>query len=173
MDHCAYHKDFVTIENCETCNRPLCSLCLWYADDGRRLCEEHARERQSQGEQVYSPAVYAEAVQNTLELRSKPEDEDDAPYRGNKQDINALVSAVIAVTALFSCCGGVYCLPVVALVLGAMAYFSADKSIDPVRTRRLAGVGLGTGALLLATVFAFLGLYVVLLVIAFVSSSAP
>ena len=173
MDYCAYHKDFVAIENCETCDRPLCSLCLWYTADGHRLCEEHAKERQNLGEQVYSPAVYAEAVQNTLELRSQSPDEDDATYGANKQDVNALVSAIIAATALFSCCGGVYCLPVVALLLGAVAYFSADKAIDPARTRRMAGFGIGIGGLMLAIVVAFLGLYAALIVIAVVSSSRP
>ena len=173
MDPCANHHDLVAIERCETCDRPLCALCLWYGTDGRRLCEEHANERRDKGEEVFSPAVYAEAVHNTLEVRSTPQDEDSATYRGNKQDINALVSAVVALTALFSCCGGVYCLPIVALALGGAAYFGAGKSFDPVRTRRLAGIGIGTGALLLASIAFSIGLYVVLLIIALFAGSSP
>ena len=173
MDHCSYHEDFVAIEKCEVCYRPLCALCLWYAADGRRLCEEHALEEQRRGEQVHSPAVYAEAVNNTLEVHSRNPKEDTATYKGNKQDVGALVSAVVAVTALFSCCGGAYCLPVIALILGAVTYFGADKAFDPSRTRRLAGISLGTGVLMLASVVAFAGFYIVLLVIAVFSNSFP
>ena len=175
MDHCAFHQDHVAIENCELCDRPLCALCLWYSADGRRLCEIHAKELQEKGEAVDPPAVYAEAIKNTLTLRSEQPDAagEEATYKGNRQDVSALVSAVLALTALFSCCGGVYCLPVIALALGVLAYASAGKAIDPERTRRLAGVGLGAGALMILAAFACMGLYVILLVGAIASNPAP
>ena len=175
MDLCAYHKNHVAIENCEVCDRPLCALCLWYGADGRRLCETHAREIQESGDEVHSPAVYAEAIQNTLTVQAEQHDGDDgtATYKGNSQDVNSLLSVVLALTAMFSCCGGVYCLPVIALVLGAIAYANADDAFDPARTRRLAGIGLGVGALMILAIFAFIGIYVALLVVAVLSSPTP
>ena len=175
MDQCAYHQDHIAIENCEVCDRPLCALCLWYGADGRRLCEIHAKEIQDSGGEVHSPAVYAEAIQNTLTVQARQHGRDDeaATYQGNSQDVNGLVSAVLALTALFSCCGGVYCLPIVALALGAIAYANADKAFDPARTRRLAGIGLGAGAFMILIVFACIGIYVALLVVAMVSSPGP
>jgi hypothetical protein len=148
-------------------------MCLWYGADGHRLCEEHAQECRDRGETVFSPAVYAEAVNHTLEVRSAPPNEDAVTYQGSKQDVNALVSAVVALTALVSCCGGAYCLPLIAVLLGGAAYFSADKSFDPARTRRLAGIGIGTGALLLALLAISVGFYIVLLIIALFGGSSP
>ena len=175
MDQCAYHQDHVAIENCEVCDQPLCALCLWYGADGRRLCEIHAKEIQESGGQVHSPADYAEAIQNTLTVQAEQFNGDDgtATFKGNSQDVNGLVSAILALTALFSCCGGVYCLPVIALALGAIAYANADKAFDPARTRRLAGIGLGASALMFLAVFACIGIYVTLLVVTVLSSPGP
>ena len=175
MDYCANHQDHVAVENCELCDRPLCALCLWYGSDGRRLCKVHAKELRNSGEEVFPPTDYAEAIQNSLIVRSEAQEATDGPvaYRGNNQDVSALVSAVLAVTALFSCCGGVYCLPIIALALAAIAYLNADKAIDPSRTRRLSGIGLGAGALMVLTIFACIGLYVALVVAAVVSSPTP
>jgi hypothetical protein len=175
MDQCAYHPDHVAIENCEVCDRPLCALCLWYGADGRRLCEIHAKEIEESGDEIHSPAVYAEALQNTLTVQATQHDGDDgkATYKGNSQDINSLLSAVLALTAVFSCCGGVYCLPIIALALGAIAYVNADKAFDPARTRRLAGIGLGTGAVMILAVFACIGIYVAFLAVAVLSSPRP
>lgn len=173
MDRCANHDDHIAIESCEICDRPLCALCLWYSDDGLRLCEEHAHERREQGQVVYPPTTYADALRNKLVRPDGANDSPEATYQANRQDVNALVSAVMAVTAIFSCCGGVYCLPIVALVMGALAYAGADRAFDPSRTRRLAGVGLGAGALMLITVFGCVMLYAILLIVALASSPGP
>ncbi len=175
MDYCANHEDHVAVENCEQCGRPLCALCLWYGFDGRRLCEAHAKELQGSGEDVYPPSDYADAIQNSLIVRSELHEASDEPavYKGNSQDVSAFVAAVLAVTALFSCCGGLYCLPIIALALGAIAYLNADKAVDPSRARRLSGIGLGAGTLMVLAIFACIGLYVALLFAAVVSSPAP
>lgn len=175
MDQCAYHQDHVAIENCEVCDRPLCALCLWYGADGRRLCEVHAREAQLHGDEVHSPDVYAEAIQNSLIVPADQQNAGDGStsFLGNSKDVNGLLSAVLALTALFSCCGGVYCLPIIALALGAFAYANAEKAIDPARTRRLAGVGLGAAALMMVAIFVCIGVYMALFVAAVVSSPGP
>ncbi len=175
MEKCAFHSDNVAIESCEVCGRSLCALCLWYGADGLRLCETHAHEKQKGGEEVFSPATYADAIQNAQIARSEQQDHEDRepPYQANKQDVTGLVSAVLALTALFSCCGGVYCLPIIGLALGAVAYFNADKAVDPSRTRRLAGIGLGAGGLMVLVSAACMVLYVTLLVVAMVSNPSP
>ena len=176
MDYCTHHQDHVAVENCEVCQSPLCALCLWYGVDGRRLCELHAAELQDAGQEVYPPAHYAEAIQNSLKVRSQQTDatgEDNKTYKGNSQDVTGLISAVLALTALFSCCGGIYCLPIVALALGAIAYANAGHAVDPARTRRLAGIGLGAGALMVLTVFACIALYAALLGLAVLSNPSP
>lgn len=106
MEKCAYHSDNVAIESCEVCGRPLCALCLWYGADGLRLCEQHAQEKQERSEEVFPPATYADAIQNALATTSEQQRAEDGepPYKGNKQDVTSLVSAVLALTALFSCC---------------------------------------------------------------------
>jgi hypothetical protein len=35
MDLCVFHPTVAAVERCEICNRALCGLCLWYAEDGR------------------------------------------------------------------------------------------------------------------------------------------
>ena len=161
MDHCANHQDHVAVEDCELCDRPLCALCLWYGSDGKRLCEIHASELRDGGKEVFPPTEYADAIHNSLIVQAETERAADRPvtYKGNNQDIGALLSAVLAVTALFSCCGGLYCLPIIALALGAVTYLNADKAIDSSRTRHLSGIGLGAGALMVLAIFACIGLY--------------
>jgi hypothetical protein len=126
----------------------------------------HALEKQKQGQLIHSPMTYADALHSSLQPARQENESGSATYLGNSQDVSALVAAVVAITALFSCCGGAYCLPIIALALGGAAYFNADRAIDPLRTRRLAGVSLGTGALMLFLAFSCMALYVVLLVAA-------
>ena len=114
MDYCAHHQDHVAVENCELCERPSCALCLWCGSDGHRLREDHTWEMHSSGEEVLPPTDYVDAVQNSLIDRTEDQEAAVGPvaYKGNSQDVVALVSALLAVTALFSCCGSVYCLPI-------------------------------------------------------------
>ncbi|NDJ79195.1 MAG: hypothetical protein GYB65_23340, partial [Chloroflexi bacterium] len=60
--NCHYHPDRIAIERCEVCGRPLCAYCLYYAEDGTRLCEEHAETAQQAGMAVEEPGAYAEQL---------------------------------------------------------------------------------------------------------------
>jgi hypothetical protein len=192
MDHCVFHPNHAAVEYCEVCNRALCGHCLWYTEDGHRLCEIHAQERELAGETVLPPETYAEAI-NTQYVAGKqkeerqPSDEesqprpngkrekDDIPYKGNSQDLTALISAVMAITVVLSCMGGAYCLPVAAFILGIVGFTSASKAVDPKRTRLLSGISLGFGGLVLLGLIAIIGFYVMFIIFAIFSaaSSAP
>ena len=94
MESCINHPENAAIEHCEVCFNPLCDLCLWYADDGRRLCEDHAREYEATGGAVQPPEKYA------IGHRVREMDDAEAPgsgprYRGNDTDLLAALAAVI------------------------------------------------------------------------------
>lgn len=164
IEACSFHPEHQAIESCELCRRPLCGLCLWYTADGHRLCEEHARVRREAGEQVLPPQTYQEAIRPTLMEQPAAKGSQLPQYRGNNYDLSALVTALIGVMMIASCSGGIYCMPVAALMLGILAYHNADKAMDPGRTRLLAGVGLGVVGLMFFAILSFITLYVVLFV---------
>ncbi len=187
MDHCVYHPNHAAVEYCEVCNRALCGHCLWYTDDGHRLCEIHAQERELAGESVLPPETYAEAIKTLYVEREKKNDpqpdeeesgprqnenreKDDIPYKGNSQDLTALISAVMAATVLLSCMGGAYCLPIAAFVMGIIGFTNASKSVNPTRTRWLSGVSLGVGGLILIGIIAYIGFFVMFFLFAIVSA---
>jgi hypothetical protein len=171
MVSCANHPDHQAIEHCEVCERPLCGLCLWYSDDGRRLCEEHAAEAHSAGKSVLPPETYAEAIAGSLVRQTENNDTPGAGeprlYRGNSQDVAALIAVVAALTTLSSCMGGVYCLPLILLVIGVVLYSGAQTAVDPRRTRIFAGVSIGVGGLFVLFIFSYIAFVAVVLAVSF------
>ena len=186
-DTCVNHPQNAAVEACEVCARPLCGLCLWYTDDGHRLCARHAQEREASGETVLPPHTYQEAFAAGVRPRQRPAVlyepgyDDDRPvvhtspkvYKGNNNDLLSLVAVVLGFVTLGSCFGGVYCMPFLALALGAIAYFNAEQSVDPDRTRRMALIGLGTSLVLFLALAAFAFLYFFFIIMAFAVGSAP
>jgi hypothetical protein len=181
VEHCVFHPKLAAIEHCETCGRALCGQCLWYTEDGHRLCKFHAQELQDQGTPVLPPETYAEAINNSLVARPQPAGGPDepgagsqkAPYRGNNQDLSALLAAGIGVITLFSCMGGAYCLPILAALLGVAAYANARQAIDPRRTRILSAVGIGVSGFMLFMVVAYFLLVFGFMAFGFLLSGAP
>ncbi|MFZ0545933.1 MAG: hypothetical protein WAM60_10875 [Candidatus Promineifilaceae bacterium] len=181
MEHCVFHPNRAAVEHCEVCNRALCGHCLWYTEDGHRLCEIHAQEREAAGETVLPPETYAEAINTQLVARQSPEkprqpksstDKDDIPYKGNSQDLMALLAAVMAGTVLFSCFGGLYCLPIVAFLLGIVGFLNASKAVDPQRTRLLSSVSLGVGGLMLMGILAYFAFFFMFIAFSFITASS-
>lgn len=173
MDYCVNHPDFNAIEHCEVCQRPLCGQCLWYEEDGRRLCEIHALEVKAAGGTVLPPETYAEAIDDSLVRRPAVADSNPLPlgrtlYQGNSQDLGALIAAIVALTTLASCAGGIYCLPIFTFILGAAMYSNATSAQDPRRTRTLAGIGMGVGVLFLFFILAYVGMMVFFITFAIV-----
>ena len=144
--NCANHPDRIALERCEVCGKPLCAYCLYYTDDGQRLCEEHAEDARKLGVAVEEPASYADqligAQIGALRKRKRSESagEEDL-YKGNSTDVMSLIGMLIGIISAGACCGAVYCLPIVGLVLSLMAVFGAKKSFDPRRTRRFGLIG--------------------------------
>lgn len=190
MDHCVFHPNRAAVEYCEVCNRALCGHCLWYTEDGHRLCEIHASEKELAGETVLPPETYLEAIstqyvtqdksetppppEETSQQRQKPRSDDDIPYKGNSQDLTALISAVMVITVLLSCMGGAYCLPIAAFILGIVGFTNASKAVDPKRTRLLSGISLGFGGFILLGLIAIIGFYVMFFAFTlFAASTSP
>lgn len=148
--YCANHPDRIAIERCEVCNKPLCAYCLYYTEDGQRLCEHHAAEARRAGLVVEEPGQYADQLIGTqaslLNKRKHHEMPNPAAeahlYKGTSTDLMSLIGMLIGLIALSSCCGAIYFLPLVGLALSLIALINAKKSYDPGRTRRMSLVGL-------------------------------
>ncbi len=164
--NCVNHPGRIALERCEVCGKPLCAYCLYYTDDGQRLCAEHAEAARKLGVKVDDPDTYAEQLIGAQvgATRKQKRDERSADkdlYRGNSTDVSALIGMILGLTSLGMCCGATYCLPVVAFALSLVALISAKSSHDVRRTRRLAIVGLLTSGLLVVVVVACLAFYTV------------
>jgi hypothetical protein len=168
MDLCVFHPTVAAVERCEICNRALCGLCLWYAEDGRRLCATHAREVESAGTSILPPETYAEAIGNSRAFESIAAGESgqgDGSSRTNNNDLLAMATALVALVTLFSCFGGAYCLPFIAILMGVAAYANADAAVNPQRARLFASIGIGMIAFIFLLFFAFIALSMVFFVL--------
>ena len=140
------HPDRIALERCEVCHKPLCAYCLYYTEDGQRLCQEHAEEARRRGLRVEEPDAYAAQLIGAQAGAARKEKSeraasDEELYRGNSNDLMAFVGVLIAAISAAACCGGAYCLPLVGFVLSLVAVINAKKSFDPRRTRRLGVIG--------------------------------
>jgi hypothetical protein len=122
----------------------VCGSCLWYAESGERLCPDHAAEFLQQGRSVTPPERYAEGIGPSEVSAARPA-AGEWPYKGNSTDLTALLAAVAGLAALLSCSGFTFVFPLVAFVLGLVAWLQSSASADRTRTRWLAGVGLASG----------------------------
>jgi hypothetical protein len=144
---CENHPERIALERCEVCHKPLCAYCLYYTEDGQRLCHEHAEEARARGLRIEEPGTYAAQLIGAQAGATRKEERgraanDDELYRGNSNDLMAFVGLMIAAISAAACCGGAYCLPLVGFVLSLVAVINAKKSYDPRRTRRLGAIGL-------------------------------
>jgi len=163
--NCANHPDRIALERCEVCGKPLCAYCLYYTEDGQRLCQDHADEARLMGVQIEEPATYADqlvgAQIGALRKHKRDETADGrALYRGNSHDLMGLIGLLVGAISLGACCGAGYCLPLVGLVLSLVAVINAKNAYDPRRTRRLGLMGLavsGVWVLVFAGCIAFYG----------------
>jgi hypothetical protein len=163
---CSFHPDYASVEQCEVCARDLCDVCLWYDDSGRRLCVTHARAHEAGGGEVYSPEHYDEALSpQIIDPYAAIVPIDKAPYRGNSQDMTAGIAALIGITSLASCFGGMYCLPVFGGILGVVSLLKASESLKPDRTRNLSLVAIFIGILGLAPIVLALGYFGMMMLI--------
>ncbi len=171
---CFQHPDRAAVEHCEICGRPVCGLCLWYAESGERLCSAHAAEFEQEGKVVHPPERYAEGIALSQAAAARPPAA-DVPYRGNSTDVGALVAAVAGLAALASCAGLAWALPFIAFVLGLVSWLQSKDAINARRTRWLAVIGMASGSaflLFLVSIFALVFLCF-LLQFALIARSGP
>ena len=94
-------------------------------------------------------------------------------FVGNSNDVLAIVAATLAGVTVFGCLTmnyGFYCLPIVTLIVGAVALVNAKSSVQPDRTRRWGWIGLGTGGVLLLMMVAVMLLCILFYVAMFAFS---
>ncbi len=100
-------------------------------------------------------------------------------FIGNTNDLMAIIAGTVAIISGVCCLSGgygIYCLPVVGVVLGGLAVANARSSVDPSRTRQWGWIGLGvSGAvlLLIAVAMVCVAVFYGALILAAVSSSPP
>ena len=148
-DTCHRHPDRHAVEQCELCAQPVCGACLWYTDAGQRLCPDHAADRLRAGQTVIPPERYAAGIapsQASAARAAQPE----APYKGNGTDLTALLAALAGASALLSCTGFAWIMPMLAFGLGLTAWLQHRDALNPGRTRQLSVVGLAGGSLFVA-----------------------
>jgi hypothetical protein len=166
--NCVNHPDRIAIERCEVCHKPLCAYCLYYAEDGTRLCEEHADVARRAGMRIEEPGAYAEQLigaQIGMQHKQKhgQTHSEAGLYKGNSTDLMSLVGMLFGLMAFGACCGGAYCFPVVGFVLSLIALINARDSYDKRRTRRLGLIGLLASGVWMLAVVACIVVYVMAL----------
>lgn len=147
---CYRHPDRVAVEHCEVCRKPLCATCIWYAEEGHRLCPDHAIEWLTAGKAVLPPERYAESLHLSQASAAQAPPAPEVPYRGRSADLSAVLALVFGLSSLLACTGLYWVLPFLAAGLGLFAWFQSKQAYDPARTRWLGGVGLATGGSLVA-----------------------
>ncbi|HVO68604.1 MAG TPA: hypothetical protein VMT24_01080 [Aggregatilineaceae bacterium] len=176
--NCANHPDRIALERCEVCGKPLCAYCLYYTEDGQRLCQEHADEARLMGAQIEEPAAYADqlvgAQIGALRKHKRGEGADGrALYQGNSHDLMGLIGLLVGTVSVGACCGVGYCLPVVGLVLSLVAVINAKSAYDPRRTRKLGLIGMAVSGVWVLVFAACIAVYGVSLRSALVGFQNP
>lgn len=100
-------------------------------------------------------------------------DESEVTYQGNSTDLSAIGALASSILLLFTCltCGsGVYCLPIVPLVLGLIGVFGAKRSVNKEQTQIFSWIGIGAGGLsilmIVAAIVAYLAFVLFIILIA-------
>ncbi len=96
-------------------------------------------------------------------------------FMGNTYDLVSLGALITGALTLFSCltCGqGVYCLPLLPVILGLISLLAAKQSVNAERTRLWSWLGIAAGALILLLIVAAVGLYLAFLFLAIIAGAA-
>lgn len=168
-DHCANHPRRAAVERCEVCGKSLCNFCLYYTDEGQRLCEEHARQAASQGLGFNPPETYGEGLLSAqARAREETRTAEDTPfatqnkgvlsgplvlYRANNNDLMGFIGMFSSFLGALALCGGGVCIPFLGVILSITALVNAGDAVDKKRTRTQGIIGLLiSGAIMLLMV---------------------
>jgi hypothetical protein len=163
---CYRHPERHAVEQCEVCAKPVCGACLWYAEGGQRLCPDDAAERLHAGQTVVPPERYSDAIVHSQASAARPA-QAAAPYQGNSTDLTALAAAIAGLSALLACAGLAWVMPLLAFVLGLVAWLQYRDALDPRRARWLSLVGLTGGSLFVLSILAIMGLFAICFILQF------
>src|SRR5579871_5897142 len=144
---CVNHPDRAAIEHCEVCNDPLCAYCLYYTNDGQRLCKTHAQEAQAAGAFIRAPGAYSGGlVSSQIDASRQPALK--AAYEGDAVDVLALLGLLFGVFSLMMCFPPALCLVgPIGLIGSLFALITSKDARDPVRTRTMAAIGMTLSSL--------------------------
>jgi hypothetical protein len=121
----------------------------------------------SSGESLESDLPAPEASEN-----GGPPGLPQVTFRGNTYDLISLGSLITGVALLLSCltCNmGYYCLPLIAVALGAVGVLSARRSVEAERTKLWSWLGIAAGGIVLLLIALCIVLYIGFIVLAAVS----
>ena len=162
---CQKHPARAAIEHCEVCNIPVCNFCLYYTDDGQRLCETHAREAHTLGLGFNPPEVYADGLlagQADAARHRKSKLNQALPalpitkgavsgsrvmYQANNTDLLAFIAMLTGIFGVIAICSSGLCLPPLGFLMSIFALVSAKDAVDKKRTRNQAIIGLITSGI--------------------------
>jgi hypothetical protein len=107
------------------------------------------------GRHVTPPEHYAESHQHSQASAARPP-EAQAPYKGNSTDVAALAALITGIAAVLTCFGLTYVLPLIAFILGLVAWLQSRDALNPRRARWMGLAGLAGGSLFFVAVLAAL-----------------
>lgn len=175
--YCYRHPDRIALERCEVCHKPLCAYCLYYTEDGQRLCGEHAEQARLNGIAVEEPGAYAEqlvgAQAGIVRKHKRGYEADGELYKGNSTDLIGFIGMLIGLITLGAVCGALACLPMVGFVLSLVAVINAGKAHDPRRTRKFGVIGVLVSGVWVAAMAVCIAAVIVPLSAGGVQSSGP
>jgi len=144
---CVNHPDRAAIEHCEVCNDALCAYCLYYTNDGQRLCKTHAQQAEAAGAFIRAPGAYSGGLVSS-QIDASRQSALKAAYEGDAVDVLALLGLLFGVFSLMMCFPPALCLVgPIGLIGSLFALITAKDARDPVRTRTMAGIGMTLSSL--------------------------
>ena len=121
------------------------------------------------------PAIEPEPVLEPVSEDAPPRERPTVTFMGNTYDLasmGALASGVLLLVMCLTCNMGLYCLPIVPLVLGIIGLVTAQQAVDEERTRLWSWIGLGTTGAVLLLIVLGIALYFGLIVFAAVATES-
>lgn len=161
---CVNHPNRAAVEKCEVCGKSLCNYCLYYTDDGQRLCEAHAYDAELRGKGFNPPETYQEGIEaaqaSAAEIRNAQLANPFEPtkgaisgpivlYRANNSDLLGFIAMLAGVFTVLSLCSFGFCVPIVGAMISIMALLNSKDAVEKGRVRLHGVIGLAATASLL------------------------
>jgi CDP-diglyceride synthetase len=96
-------------------------------------------------------------------------------FWGNSYDLAAVVGVTAGILILINCatCNyGMFCLPLVPVILGIIGLVAAKDAVEAERTKLLSWFSFGTGALIYLLIFLAVAAYIAFFIVMFIAAAA-